>query len=196
MHDPSECLLSPSIASRTDAAAFLPSIPVSLKTCKASLRGTLSGSLVFVDKAWISELFSNYFLSEILSTANLRPQLLIHNGLNSDAQAEGEGGAASGGANRAAFATARCCRCAADAQEGPLYPPGVSKTASGKFQARIKLNGKRYDLGSNFNKVEEAAAAYAAAKLTGRSFDETSKCRELRTRSPRRRSFVQLPADV
>ena len=52
-------------------------------------------------------------------------------------------------------------------QKGPLYPPGVSKTASGKFQARIKLNGKRYDLGSNFNKVEEAAAAYAAAKLTG-----------------------------
>ena len=48
-----------------------------------------------------------------------------------------------------------------------LYPPGVSKTGSGKFQARIKLNGKRYDLGSNFNTVEEAAAAYAAAKRTG-----------------------------
>ena len=27
-----------------------------------------------------------------------------------------------------------------------MYPAGVSKTLSGKYQARIKLNGKRYDL--------------------------------------------------
>ena len=61
-------------------------------------------------------------------------------------------------------------RAAVDVQpkrKKPLYPPGVSKTASGKFQARIKLNGKRYDLGSNFNTKEEAAAAYAAAKRAG-----------------------------
>lgn len=47
------------------------------------------------------------------------------------------------------------------------YGDGVSKTASGKFQARIKLNGKRYDLGSNFDTPAEAAATYAAAKRAG-----------------------------
>jgi hypothetical protein len=47
------------------------------------------------------------------------------------------------------------------------YPVGVSKTLSGKFQARIKLNGKRYDLGSNFTTPEEAGAAYDAAKQAG-----------------------------
>ena len=44
--------------------------------------------------------------------------------------------------------------------------PGVSDTLSGNYQARIKLNGKRYDLGTFIFK-EEAAAAYKAAKQTG-----------------------------
>ena len=47
------------------------------------------------------------------------------------------------------------------------FPTGVSKTLSGKFQARIKLNGKRYDLGSNFTTPEEAGAAYQAAWQAG-----------------------------
>ena len=51
----------------------------------------------------------------------------------------------------------------------PCYGAGVAKTGSGKFQARIKLNGKRYDLGSNFNTPEEAAAAYSKAKREGRT---------------------------
>ena len=37
-------------------------------------------------------------------------------------------------------------------------PPGVSYTLSGKYQARIKLFGKRRDLGT-FESKEEAAAA-------------------------------------
>ena len=45
-------------------------------------------------------------------------------------------------------------------------PRGVSKTLSGNYQARIKLNGKRYDLGTLIFK-EEAAAAYQAAKQSG-----------------------------
>ena len=45
-------------------------------------------------------------------------------------------------------------------------PRGVSYTLSGKYQARIKLNGKRRDLGT-FENEEDAAAAYAAAKTTG-----------------------------
>ena len=45
-------------------------------------------------------------------------------------------------------------------------PRGVSNTLSGNFQARIKLNGKRYDLGTFISK-EEAAAAYKAAKQSG-----------------------------
>ena len=45
-------------------------------------------------------------------------------------------------------------------------PPGVSKTISGKFQARIKLHGKRYDLGTFMNE-DDAAAAYKAAKAAG-----------------------------
>ena len=45
-------------------------------------------------------------------------------------------------------------------------PKGVSKTLSGKFQARIKLNGKRYDLGT-FMDEDAAAAAYADAKAAG-----------------------------
>ena len=51
----------------------------------------------------------------------------------------------------------------------PLFPPGVSKTLSGNFQARIVLDGKRYDLGSNFITEEEAAAAYSTAKRIGRA---------------------------
>ena len=46
------------------------------------------------------------------------------------------------------------------------YGKGVSKTLSGKFQARIVLYGKRYDLGT-FDTKEEAAAAYIAAKQSG-----------------------------
>ena len=45
-------------------------------------------------------------------------------------------------------------------------PKGVSYTLSKKYQARIKLNGKRYDLGT-FETKEDAAAAYAAAKTSG-----------------------------
>ena len=45
-------------------------------------------------------------------------------------------------------------------------PKGVSYTLSKKFQARIKLNGKRYDLGT-FEDKDAAAAAYAAAKTSG-----------------------------
>ena len=45
-------------------------------------------------------------------------------------------------------------------------PQGVSDTTSGKYQARIKMNGKRRDLGT-FATVEEAAVAYAVAKRTG-----------------------------
>ena len=45
-------------------------------------------------------------------------------------------------------------------------PPGVSYTTSGKYQARIKLNGKRRDLGT-FECEEDAAAAYLVAKTTG-----------------------------
>ena len=49
------------------------------------------------------------------------------------------------------------------------YGPGVSKTLSGKFQARIVLDGKRYDLGSNFATADDAAAAYQTAKCAGRT---------------------------
>ena len=45
-------------------------------------------------------------------------------------------------------------------------PRGAHRTTSGKYQARIKLNGKRYDLGTFMSK-EDAAAAYAAAKQSG-----------------------------
>ena len=45
-------------------------------------------------------------------------------------------------------------------------PRGGSYTLSGKYQARIKLNGKRRDLGT-FENEEDAAAAYAAAKASG-----------------------------
>ena len=49
------------------------------------------------------------------------------------------------------------------------YGPGVSKTLSGKFQARIVLDGKRYDLGSNFATADDAAAAHRTAKCAGRT---------------------------
>ena len=45
-------------------------------------------------------------------------------------------------------------------------PDGVNKTDTGRYQARIKLEGKRINLGS-FDTPEEAAAAYFAASSTG-----------------------------
>ena len=47
------------------------------------------------------------------------------------------------------------------------FPEGVSKTTSGKFSARIVLDGKRYNLGSTFKSPEEASAAYKMAKSDG-----------------------------
>ena len=57
------------------------------------------------------------------------------------------------------------------------YPTGVSKTLSGKFQARIKLNGKRYDLGSDFTSPQEAGVAYLAAKQAGATAKASPKKR-------------------
>jgi hypothetical protein len=51
----------------------------------------------------------------------------------------------------------------------PLPTPsatGVTTTLSGKYQARIKIKGKRYDLGS-YDTIEEAMDVYANAKHTG-----------------------------
>ena len=45
-------------------------------------------------------------------------------------------------------------------------PEGVNKTNTGMFQARIRLNGKRINLGS-FKTPEEAGAAYRRAKDAG-----------------------------
>ena len=45
--------------------------------------------------------------------------------------------------------------------------PGVSTTLSGRYQARIRINGVRYDLGS-YNTIEEAEAVYKLAKATGK----------------------------
>ena len=45
-------------------------------------------------------------------------------------------------------------------------PRGVNPTDTGKFQARITLEGKRINLGS-FETAEAAGAAYAAAKAAG-----------------------------
>ena len=45
-------------------------------------------------------------------------------------------------------------------------PEGVNKTNTGMFQARIRLNGKRINLGS-FKTPEEAAAVYQQAKQSG-----------------------------
>ena len=47
------------------------------------------------------------------------------------------------------------------------FPEGVSKTTSGKFSARIVLDGKRYNLGSTFKSPEEASEAYKLAKSDG-----------------------------
>ena len=52
----------------------------------------------------------------------------------------------------------------APAARAPLpqpTPAGVTTTLSGKFQARIKIKGKRYDLGS-YDTVEEAMDAFGA----------------------------------
>ena len=45
-------------------------------------------------------------------------------------------------------------------------PPGVNRTDTGKFQARIKLHGKRVNLGS-YDTAEEAANVYQDAKAAG-----------------------------
>ena len=45
-------------------------------------------------------------------------------------------------------------------------PEGVNRTNTGMFQARIRLDGKRINLGS-FQEPEEAAAAYQNAKKMG-----------------------------
>ena len=44
--------------------------------------------------------------------------------------------------------------------------PGVSPTLSGRYQARIRIKGIRYDLGS-YDSIEEAEAVYKHAKETG-----------------------------
>ena len=106
----------------------------------------------FVDKAWISEIFytrserSAYPPAMVRTKENARvhPSAVVPQ---------------HGRAHARTSATRR----------RPAYPAGVSKTLSGKFQARIKLNGKRYDLGSNFTSPEEAGAAYKAAKQAGRT---------------------------
>ena len=45
-------------------------------------------------------------------------------------------------------------------------PPGVNRTDTGMFQARITLDGKRINLGS-FATAEMAGKAYSAAKTAG-----------------------------
>ena len=45
-------------------------------------------------------------------------------------------------------------------------PPGVNRTDTGMFQARISLDGKRINLGS-FATAEMAGEAYSAAKTAG-----------------------------
>ena len=45
-------------------------------------------------------------------------------------------------------------------------PAGVSKTDTGKFQARITLSGKRINLGS-FDTAEEAGQVYQSARRSG-----------------------------
>ena len=52
------------------------------------------------------------------------------------------------------------------AKKSSGLPTGVSHTDTGKFQARIKLDGKRINLGS-FDTAEDAAAAYRTAKASG-----------------------------
>ena len=53
-----------------------------------------------------------------------------------------------------------------DRQHRKKLPTGVSNTDTRKFQARIKLDGKRFNLGS-FDTAEEAAEAYNNAKAAG-----------------------------
>ena len=45
-------------------------------------------------------------------------------------------------------------------------PPGVNKTDTGMYQARVSLQGKRINLGS-FETAEQAAEVYANAKAAG-----------------------------
>lgn len=56
-------------------------------------------------------------------------------------------------------------RCARRLNPSGL-PIGVNRTDTGMYQARIKLNGKRINLGS-FEKAEEAAEVYQNAKAHG-----------------------------
>ena len=60
-------------------------------------------------------------------------------------------------------------------ERAPGLPRGVSKTLSGRYQARIVLHGKRIDLGS-FLSPEEAAAAYNEAKVKGTT-ERPSPCK-------------------
>jgi hypothetical protein len=60
------------------------------------------------------------------------------------------------------------------AKKSSGLPTGVSHTDTGKFQARIKLDGKRINLGS-FDTAEDAAAAYRTAKASGFTCAESPK---------------------
>jgi len=51
-------------------------------------------------------------------------------------------------------------------------PAGVSRTDTGRFQARIKLYGKRLNLGS-YDTAEEAAEVYDRAKAGGQTFADS-----------------------
>ena len=53
-------------------------------------------------------------------------------------------------------------------------PPGVHRTDTGNYQARISLEGKRINLGS-FPTAEEAGAAYSAAKTAGFTCKDSPK---------------------
>ena len=53
-------------------------------------------------------------------------------------------------------------------------PPGVNKTDTGMFQARITLEGKRINLGS-FATAEEAGQVYASAKAAGFTCKDSPK---------------------
>ena len=53
-------------------------------------------------------------------------------------------------------------------------PPGVNRTDTGQYQARISLEGKRINLGS-FATAEMAGAAYSAAKAAGFTCKDSPK---------------------
>lgn len=70
---------------------------------------------------------------------------------------------------------------ACTASQERLAGVGVSKSTSGKFYARILLNGTRYNLGSTYETPEEASAAYESAKRDG----STERRSPRRNRNPR-----------